>query len=1012
MENMFYHIGADLSKFPFMMYQIGKLENIDIQGNARNGNLRITRTPSVNSGSNIFYYPLTDVSLLDNPGKRFKLKVIDYIAILYSACEVFAMLEKEKGDYYKLSSDFAEKNATLSELYKYFNNSFLFSSILGIDHFPHRWKWNSEVPKDKNKVIRFEDTSMFEDGRTEKSLNVGKDYGILPKTIEGKISSNENSQKTMLCFIGILTRRSVTEKPILNLFEYFLPNDLRPECFNNELEFEKDNYALLLNVTHLLWEWYNAVKYNNSCLQEEIERIDFSIAEQNSNFMKSSSELKKYLTALEDEIGNLKNKRTEYEKSLTERYNELHRAFMLKGAEIYELNESHKNEIKEIRTSHQEYISKLEKDFDSIKTQMRVEYEKKINADKIQHEKIETQLREKQSQYEKAQKRTEDKHSTELEKLRIEINKLEEKAIQQSESYKIEIHNSQERNKWTLEQSEEEIKKIKQDFATELAVVKSRHEAELKDVMKKHATETTNSNTSFQKTIESLNQLITERSRKIDELQSQIISIRQNVTDEIVSQRILDNSFFTHTPSNWDRNFFDELSIRLDRLGQIEETQNHQQILLEIQKLTNEAKLTYEITKTENQRYLAEVMQSHTKIEHQINQEIINRANHENLLDRKQFYIEEQIKREELNRGEQDLKIDRAVLEIDQKQSLIEDKIRKEELNRDEQDLKIGKAVLEIDQKQSFIEDKIRKEELNRDGQDLKNDKTIFAIDSKIKQEEINREKHRNEIDREQINLDKKQMQIDFISLRNELKSESLSMREFAMQKTFEYQKFEITAKENLIKAAEMVNLQEAKNLQGERIKLEVVGKLAEIGIQVREQNVQLQKQMNEIDQKNIKNDRQLLEMNKEKMDVQNMLTQGKLDFQKNQNDLMEMMLKIKDGEFKNAATSLLIELNKKHFENDIQLQNIGLVQRENEVTLKGRENDIRSIHLTNQSVVNNLLTLQKENRLHARMEAERQSHYNLEQNLQSRIWSLQNSLERSQIELTNERALKKYLQQ
>ncbi|MEZ4894495.1 MAG: hypothetical protein R2778_15955, partial [Saprospiraceae bacterium] len=252
----------------------------------------------------------------------------------------------------------------------------------------------------------------------------------------------------------------------------------------------------------------------------------------------------------------------------------------------------------------------------------------------------------------------------------------------------------------------------------------------------------------------------------------------------------------------------------------------------------------------------------------------------------------------------------------------------------------------------------------------------------------------------------------DFTKMSAELKEQSLSLREFAMIKEMDYKKFEITAKENLLKVAEMINLQEAKNLQGEKTKLEVAGKLAEMGIQVREQNVQLQKQMNEIEQKNIRNDRQLLEMNREKIDVQNMLTQGKLDFQKNQNDLMEIMLEIKDGEFKNAASSLLIELNKKHFENDIQLQNIGLVQRENEMTLKGRENDIRSIHLTNQSVVNNLRSLQKENRMLASMDAQRQSHYNEEQNLQSRIWSLQNSLERSQIDLSNERALRKYLNQ
>jgi hypothetical protein len=1080
MKNMCYYIGADLSNFPLLFYHFGTLERIHFENRGSDSTLTIQRKATSPSVQTDFAFRLSKYfSFRDDIVKN--LTINEYVVLLLSACELHAgitlakeNLQKNLAKFYSIKGQYEKVTSLFEALNIYY-------------------KKNPELTE----ANKFE----FENKRLPFP---NENIEILLDSVTARISSDESQVSTHLSFMTINPRMDNRHENLSKVYTYKLPDNSIATGNSTMHPISSKDLKALINLIGLLYDYLSHLShFSDISLRKSVE-IENTIKE-------ADSSLFQFIENLEDLKNVLKENKENYDLTTQNNQREFKDALHKKEGEIQSL----KSEIGNLEfdkkqksilivnlenniVAKDKYVEKTikakEDDFNKLIENNKANFENQLRGKQNHYEELiksyEYKIEALNKNNEEEQKRTENKHSTELEKLRTEINRLEEKITQQSDTFKTQIYNSQERNKWTLEQSEEKIKKVKQDLATELAVAKSHYEAELKGLLKKHSAEMANNNTSFQKTIESLNQLIREQSRKIDELQSQVSTVRQNMTDEIVSQRILDNSFFTHAPSNWDRNFFDELSIRLDRLGQIEETQNHQQILLEIQKFTNEAKLSYEINKTENQRYLAEVMQSKTQIEQQINQELINRASHVNLLERsdlelnkKKFHIEEQIRREELNRGEQDLKIDRAVLDIDQKKSLIESQIRKEELSREGQDLKIDRAVLDIDQKKSLIENEIRKEELSREGQDLKidravldidqkksliesqirkeelsreeqdlkidravldidqkksliesqirkeelsreeqdhkNDKAIFdveqkyfAIDSRIKQEELNREKHKSEMEREQMALDKKQMQIDFISLRNELKAESLSMREFAMQKTNEYQKFEITAKENLLKVAEMINLQEAKNLQGEKTKLEVAGKLAEMGIQVREQNVHLQRQMNEIEQKNIKNDRQLLEMNKEKMDVQNMLAQGKLDFQKNQNDLTEMMLKIKDGEFKNAASSLLIELNKKHFENDIQLQNIGLVQRENETTLKGRENDIRSIHLTNQSVVNNLLSLQKENKLFAQMEAQRQSYYNVEQNLQSRIWSLQNSLERSQIDLSNERALRKYLNQ
>jgi len=402
-----------------------------------------------------------------------------------------------------------------------------------------------------------------------------------------------------------------------------------------------------------------------------------------------------------------------------------------------------------------------------------------------------------------------------------------------------------------------------------------------------------------------LNKTISEEKAKyamkemeIQNLEAINLKIRQELTEEVVLEKILESNVISTGPNNWDRTFFEQFSLRLEQLDKIEDSLRQKEYLSEIKEWVNESKINLSLIKTENERI------------------------------------------------------------------------------------------------------------------EFSTYKTQLEIENRIIKEEVNREKDLLKIETIELKIDRKLMEAQFLKIQTELNEQFLSMREFTLLKDIEYKQFEITQKESIVKIGEMINVNEAKNLQGERQKIEVAQKIAEIGMQVREQNQQLQKQLNDIEKYNIKNEQQLLEINKGKADIQNILFQAKNEYQKNQNEIREKLMEIKDIKFQNEVSSILLELNKKHFENDIQLQNLGLVQRENEAMLKGRENDIRSIYLTNQSVVNNLLSLQKENRLHAQIEAERQSQYNLEQNLQSRIWSLQNSLERSQIELTSERALKKYLQQ
>ncbi len=905
MENLFYHIGADLSKFPFLMYQIGTLESIRIRGGMRKGELQIFRTPSVGAGNNVFCYSITDIATNFNKNS-FKLTQIDYIVLLYSACEVLSKIEKVKSEYTKLNTEYLEKRAVIDNLFKNYNKSFKYDSILGYEYIKLPWKWKSNIPGDRIPALL--DITSFEKDEVENSFNVFGDYNILPKTIFGQISSDESKHKTMFYFVGMLRRNDLADKPTLKLFEYFLPNDIKPENFKNEIEFEKNNYILLLHVTYTLSEWCKVIEHNNSCFQKEIESFDYEIGRESASFVQYSDDLKKYLIALEQEIDRQKNIVSEYAKKAQDKFNELHNAFYKKSEDYLNLIELHKNEIKALKESHQEVVDKLNKEFAKVKEQMLAQ-------------------------------------------------------------------NNDVPNK--------EISFMKDDYEQQLSNLREKFELEINTLKDLHHKVTDELINDCKKLEERISTLCLENETLVYKNEQ----IRSEITNKIVAEKILENTTYSTNDNEWNRKFFDELSSRLKEISQTEELLAKRQLLTETEKWANEIKLNIELNKSENEKHLLEMNKA--KIELKV----------------EQFEMQAELLKEGLSRKDEDFKVQKLLFENKVENEDIKNKLHLEELNRE-------KHLFEIEQK-------LKKDELDRASQQIKNEETELNVkktkdflESKLKEEELNRAKQDNKIEKAMIDLDRKQMQIDFISLRNELNSESLSMKEFAMQKTNEYQKFEIAAKENLLKMGETINLQDSKNLQAERIKLEIADKLAEMGIQVREQNVQIQKQMNDIEQKNIRNEKQLLEMNRGKLEAQNTLAQAKVDFQKNQNDLTEMILKIKDGEFRNNASALILELNKKYLENDIQLQSMGLIQRENENLLRERETDIKQLLLQNQSVVNNLKLLQQQNNLQTKMEEERQSNYNQEQNLQARIWSLQNSLERSQIELSGERALKKYLQQ
>jgi hypothetical protein len=346
--------------------------------------------------------------------------------------------------------------------------------------------------------------------------------------------------------------------------------------------------------------------------------------------------------------------------------------------------------------------------------------------------------------------------------------------------------------------------------------------------------------------------------------------------------------------------------------------------------------------------------------------------------------------------------------------------IKLNELNQAQANLNTGIANLdtkikevELSKEKKKIEIKEEKFGLEKTKMEIEREK-LEVKENKLeligRGVEIQRQHNELEMAKKQLALDAQEQRLLFIKMTNELAQYELSVKEFAMRKENDYLRFELESKTRLVELGEKINIIEAKNITGEKLKFEAANKLAEIGMIVREQNVHIQKQMNEIDAKKINTEAQLVQMNKEKNDVSNMLEKLNLNKQSALNELNGILLQIKDEHFSNKAKELEISLIHKSNENQIVLQSIGLARRENQVDTQEERQQIDDLYRRNEWQIKEMYGLQRENRLQSQLQSEKIAHHHDELNLQSRISSLQNSLEKSQIELTGERAMRKYL--
>ena len=97
MKNLCYKIGDDRSLFPVMMYKVGELESVWLDGK---GTILISR-------KNAAYYIKNIYISESDKGRKFKDD--EYVIIIYTAAELLSKVQQLKIDLEKAKADFAKE---------------------------------------------------------------------------------------------------------------------------------------------------------------------------------------------------------------------------------------------------------------------------------------------------------------------------------------------------------------------------------------------------------------------------------------------------------------------------------------------------------------------------------------------------------------------------------------------------------------------------------------------------------------------------------------------------------------------------------------------------------------------------------------------------------------------------------------------------------------------------------------------------------------------------------------
>ncbi len=284
------------------------------------------------------------------------------------------------------------------------------------------------------------------------------------------------------------------------------------------------------------------------------------------------------------------------------------------------------------------------------------------------------------------------------------------------------------------------------------------------------------------------------------------------------------------------------------------------------------------------------------------------------------------------------------------------------------------------------MEGKLKDEELKREREELKREKQDFKIESTAVQ----------------FDLQRQQMMVDFGKMQNDLAEVGLGLKDFVLQKAYEFKTYELSVKEHILKMGEMINWVDAKSLETERAKMEVMERLAQMGLALKEHETYLEKTLLSADRLKLEADRQNVLNEQQANEVAMAMEKFNVEYGGKHNELERFMLQVEEGRFNNQAKASMMEMDSKVLEVQTQLKGLAyervgmdMMFREGQMRVSEKESQISMMKLQIEQKVNELKHLRELGRLENQVESEKMKSIQRENRLQGQIGHLQNEVDK-----------------
>jgi hypothetical protein len=260
-------------------------------------------------------------------------------------------------------------------------------------------------------------------------------------------------------------------------------------------------------------------------------------------------------------------------------------------------------------------------------------------------------------------------------------------------------------------------------------------------------------------------------------------------------------------------------------------------------------------------------------------------------------------------------------------------------------------------------------------------------------------------------------MMVDFGKMQNDLAEVGLGLKDFVLQKAYEFKTYELSVKEHILKMGEMVNWVDAKSLETERAKIEVMEGLSQMALALKEHETYLEKTLLGADRLKLEADRQNVLNERQANEVALAMEKFNIEYGSKRNDLEGLMLQVEEGRFNNQAKSSMMEMDSKVLEVQTQLKGLAyervgmdMMFREGQMRISEKENQVSMMKVQIEQKVKELQHLRELGRLENRVEEERMRSHQKEIGLRDQIGHLQNAVDKESMRSEYLRQTMKFL--